>query len=124
MLGSAVSGLARLDRVVKQQTIAAPHHPDPMLDQPARLVLARVVLKIFFRPAKAEQDLGNGAIALAAQFRVERAQGQDVPLAQLVWERAYGRAWRAPCQGAPQSSCRVDTQFQKAVQWQSHCVAG
>src|SRR5690606_3253490 len=53
--GINVLGLARLDRVVKQQTIAAPHHPDAMLDQPARLVLTRVILKIFFRPAKAEQ---------------------------------------------------------------------
>ena len=65
---------------MKQQAIAAAHHLDTVRDQAAGLVLARIVLKVFLGAAKAEQDFGDGAIALSAQPGVERAQGQDMPL--------------------------------------------
>ena len=51
---------------MEQQAIAAAHHLDAVRNQTAGLVLARVILEILLGAAKAEQDFGDGAIALVA----------------------------------------------------------
>lgn len=75
--------LAGLNRVVKQEAVAAAHHFDAMGDKATGLVLAWIDFPILLGPAKAEQDFGDGAIALSPQAGVERAQGQDMPLPEL-----------------------------------------
>lgn len=54
-----------------------------MLDKAARLTFAMIALEILLRPAKAEQPIGNGAVAFPAQLGIERAQRKDMPLAKL-----------------------------------------
>jgi len=68
------SMLARFDRIVQQQAMAASHHPGAMCHKTARLALARVALEVLLGPAKAEQDLCDGAIALSTQPCIERPQ--------------------------------------------------
>ena len=89
---------------MEQQAIAAPHHLDAVRDQPAGLVLSRIVLKVFLCATKAEQDFGDGAIALAVQSGVERAQGQDMPLPELRGNGPEVGTGRAAVEGSPKTA--------------------
>ena len=64
--------VSRLDRIVQQQPVAAAHHFQPIVDETANLIFARVAFPILFRSSESEQDFGDGAIALAALVRIER----------------------------------------------------
>src|SRR5690606_27845247 len=93
---------AGLDRIMEQQAIAPAHHLDAVRDQAAGFVLARIALEILLRAAKAEQDFSDGAIAFAAQPRVKRAQGQDMPLPELGRHGSEIRTGRATVEGPPE----------------------
>lgn len=60
------SAFARLDRVMQQEAVAAPHHLQAVGNETASLVLARIDFEILFRSPETEQDFGNRAIALVA----------------------------------------------------------
>src|SRR5690606_16601559 len=101
------STLAGFDRIVKQQAIAAPHHLDTVRDQAAGFILAGVVLEILLGAAKAEQDFGDGAIALATQPGVKRAQRQDMPLPKLGGNGPEIRTGRTTVKGSPKTADSV-----------------
>ena len=65
-------GLTEMGEIKTQ--LAREAETDRLRDQAAGLVLAGVALEILLGAAKAEQDFGDSAIALAAQPGVERAQ--------------------------------------------------
>lgn len=71
---------------------------------------------------KVEQNFGDGAIAFAAQPRVERAQGQDMPLSKLSRHRTeVGARWTAvDC--APEAASGMGAQFQKGIHRQRRGV--
>lgn len=108
---------------MKQHPIPAPHHPDAVRDQAASLVLAWVALEILFRSLKSKQDFSNGAVTLAAQSRIQRAQGQDVPLPELFGQNADGRPRRAPRQGSPEATRRMGNRNPQRCAKRSNCLS-
>lgn len=98
---------------MEQEAIAPAHHLDAVRDQAASFVLARIALKILLGATKAEQDFSDGAIAFAAQPRVERAQGQDVPLPELGGDRPEVGTGRTAVEGSLETADRVNAQLKK-----------
>src|SRR6266852_4371348 len=64
--------VAQLDRVVQQRSVTAPHHVLTRCHETARFVFARIAFPIGLGATKAEQNFGDGPVALAALARVER----------------------------------------------------
>lgn len=113
-----------LDRIVQQESITAAHHLDAVGDQAASLVLARVDLEILLGAAKAEQDFGDGAIALAAKASIQRAQRQDMPLPELGRQGPkIGTGWAAS-ERAPETAGGVSAQFKKGIHRQGGGIEG
>lgn len=75
-----------------------------MRDQSPSLILPGIDLPILLCPAKAEQDFGDGAIALASQAGVERAQGQDMKSPELRRHGAEVCARRSTIEGSPETA--------------------
>ena len=92
---------------MQKQPIASAHHPDAVGNKTTCLVLARISLEIFLVATEAEQDFGNGAIALALQPCVQRPQRQKVPLPKLRWHGANIRPRRAARQAPPEAAGRM-----------------
>lgn len=86
-----------------------------MGDKAASLVLAWIDLEILFRAAETKQDFGDGAVALSTKARVERTQGQDVPLPELLGQRAKIRTGRSTFEGPPKSPGSVNAQVVEVV---------
>ena len=103
---------------MQQEPVAAAHHPDAMGDEATRLVLARIALEILLCAPKAKQDFGNGAVALAAQPGIERAQGQDMPLPELGGHVAEVGARCSALEGSPEAPRRVGAKLHEVVQRQ------
>ena len=95
-----------------------------MRDQTAGFVLAGVALEILLGATKVEQDFGDGAIALAAQPGVERAQRQDMPLPELGRNGTEVRTGRAAVEGPPKTAGSVGTQLQKGIHRQGEGIEG
>lgn len=107
---------------MQQQPIATPHHLDAMGDKTAGFVLARIDLEILFGAVEAEQDFGDGAVALAAQAGVERAQREDMKLAELFGHGAEVTPRSMPLERAHQSAGGVRTQIVEVISRQDRGI--
>src|SRR6266478_834518 len=111
-----------LDRVVQQRSIAAPHHALARCHETARFVFARIAFPIGLGATKAEQNLGNGPVALAALARVEGTQCQNMQFPELSWDRPKRAARRPAVKSAPQSPRRMRAQLEQLIEWQSQGI--
>lgn len=109
------SASTRLDRIVQQDAIAAVHHFQPVADEAANLIFARVAFPVLFRSTKAEQDFGYRAIALAALMRIECAQRQDMEAPELGWQTAKIPTGRAALERAREPLAGVNAQIVEGV---------
>lgn len=100
---------------MQQQAVAVAHHFQPVADETADLIFARVGFPIFFRAVKAEQDFGDGAVALAALVRVERAQRQDMEAPEPCRHLAEIATRRSASEGAPQAVGRMGAQIMEGI---------
>ena len=112
----------QLDRVVQQRSVTAPHHALPRCHETARFVFARIAFPIGLGAMKAEQNLGNGPVALAALARVEGAQCQSMQFPELIWDRPKRAARRPAVKSAPQSPRRMRAQLEQPIERQSQGI--
>jgi len=112
----------KLDRVVQQRSIAAPHQALARRHETARFVFARIAFPIGLGAMKAKESFGDGPVALAALARVEGTQCQNMQFPELSWHRPKGAARRSAVKSAPQSPRRMRAQFEQGVERQSQGI--
>lgn len=111
--------MTQANRISQQFAIAAAHVEQAIGDEAADLVLQGADLPVILRPAvKAEQRLGDDAIAGPGQLRVERAQHQDVSVAGLGREFAPPVTRWASGQRQPEAHRGHCAELEKRVQRQ------
>jgi len=100
---------------MQQQPIATAHHFQPIADEAANAIFARIAFPIHFRSKESEQNFGNAAIALAALMCIQRSQRQNMEVPELRRHGAKIAARRTAAERAAEPLGGVRAQIVEGV---------